>query len=122
MGLHSLGGANDEAIWVSVLGMGDSRLVLNSIHSEAKLVVSENSASLYSEVGSLNASVSEIYFELKSIGSPTNLKEAYDGTKDLQSDVLSAVKVSFQELKIFYETTSFLKDDSDLLDSIGEIS
>ena len=77
MGLHSLGGANDEAIWVSVLGMGDSRLVLNSIHSEAKLVVSENSASLYSE-------------------------EAYDGTKDLQSEVLSAVKVSFQELKVFF--------------------
>jgi hypothetical protein len=102
--------------------MGDSRLVLNSIHSEAKLVVSENSASLYSEVCSLKASVSEIYFESKSIGSPTSLKEAYDGTKDLQSEVLSAVKVSFQELKIVYETTSFLKGDSDLLDSIGEIS
>jgi hypothetical protein len=50
-----------------VLGMGDLKLVLNSVYSETKLVVSENSASLYSEVGDLKALVSGIYSELKDL-------------------------------------------------------
>jgi hypothetical protein len=47
--IHSLGGVYDEAKRLCVLGMGDFKLVLNSAYFEVKLVVSENSGSLYSE-------------------------------------------------------------------------
>ncbi len=46
----SLHGVYDKANRLGVLGMGDFKLVTNSAYSEAKLVFSENSGSLYSEV------------------------------------------------------------------------
>jgi hypothetical protein len=45
-----LHGVYDKANRLGVLGMGGFKLVLNSAYSEAKLVVSENSGSLSSEV------------------------------------------------------------------------